>query len=120
LTRSRRGNSTAAKEIYANAIQRSDLDWPEAIFEAYSQFEDIHGDVDSILQTRSKIAKESQRLARRREKQQEQLQAEYVMPDVAAVAAPAAESEAMVQPQPVETSEVPNNEAKRFVTVARE
>jgi hypothetical protein len=112
---SRRGNTTAARQIYANAIQRSDLDWPEAVFEAYLQFEDMHGTVDSILQTQNKVAKETQRLARRREKQQEQMAAEYTMPEVAAVTAPAAEPEAPVQVETVETKDNSNNEIKRCV-----
>jgi hypothetical protein len=108
-----------ARAIYAAAIQRSDLDWPEAVFEAYLQFEDIHGTVDSILQIRSKIAKETQRLARRREKQQEQLAAEYAVPDAPAVEIPAAVSEVPAQPETVEVKENPNSEAKRCVDFRR-
>lgn len=50
------------------AIQRSDLDWPEAVYEAFTQFESIHGTVETILLAARKIEKESEKLARRREK----------------------------------------------------
>lgn len=64
----RRGQYAAARAIYVTAIQRSDLDWPEAVYEAFTQFENIHGTVDTILQASRKIEKESEKLARRREK----------------------------------------------------
>lgn len=118
LTSSRRGNRTAARQIYAAAIQRSDLDWPEAVFEAYVQFEDIHGTVDSILQTRSKVAKETQRLARRREKQHEQMAAEYVMPESTIEQAPAPAPEVQIQEENSETKESSHNETKRYIVIA--
>ena len=80
------------------------------------QFEDMHGTVDSILQTQNKVAKETQRLARRREKQQEQMAAEYAMPEVASVTAPAVEPEAPVQVETVEAKDNSTNEIKRCVT----
>ena len=113
LTYSRRGNNEAARQIYVSAIQRSDLDWPEAVFEAYTQFEDIHGSVGSILQTRSKIAKETQRLARRREKQQEQMAAEYVAPDPVAIEIADSAPEVPIEAEIIETKELPSNEIKR-------
>ena len=73
----------------------------------------MHGTVDSILQTQSKVAKETQRLARRREKQQEQMAAEYTMPEVASVAAPAVEPEAPVLVETVEPKDKSNNEITR-------
>jgi hypothetical protein len=76
----------------------------------------MHGTVDSILQTQSKVAKETQRLARRREKQQEQMAAEYTMPEVALAAAPAADPEVPVQVETVEAKDNSNNEVKRWVT----
>lgn len=115
---SRRGNVAGARQIFATAIQRSDLDWPEAVYEAYLQFEDVHGSVDSILQTRSKIAKETQRLARRRERQQEQSLAEHPVQET--VVAPVAP---VTIPQPEEPSEIvvveteakEDNETKRYM-----
>lgn len=114
---SRRGNVAGARQMFAIAIQRSDLDWPEAVYEAYLQFEDVHGSVDSILQTRSKIVKETQRLARRRERQQEQSLAEYPVQETAVAPAP------VTIPQPEEPSEVvvvetkanEDTETKRYV-----
>jgi len=73
----------------------------------------MHGTVDSILQTQSKVAKETQRLARRREKQQEQMVAEYTMPEVASVVAPAVEPEAPVLVETAEAKDKSNNEIKR-------
>lgn len=58
------------------AIQRSDLDWPEAIYEAFTQFENIHGTVETILLAARKIEKESEKLARRREKTAQTLAAQ--------------------------------------------
>lgn len=102
-----------ARQIYANAIQRSDLDWPEAVFEAYLQFEDIHGTVDSILHTRKQVAKESQRLARRREKQQSQMAAESIVQATAVVAEPTAVAEPSLEIETVEARDDSINETKR-------
>jgi hypothetical protein len=93
------------------------LDWPEAVYEAFIQFEDVHGDIDSMLQTRNRITKETQKLARRREKQQEQLAAEYAEQTVAqqsaAGAAPEAVSTETAQVEIALTSDAPVNEVNR-------
>jgi ribosomal protein L17 len=68
LTGRRRGQADAARQIYLAAIQRSDLDWPEAVYEALSRFETVHGSIETTLQSARKIEKESEKLARRREK----------------------------------------------------
>jgi len=82
----------------------------------------MHGTVDSILQTQSRVAKETLRLARRREKQQEQMAAEYTIPEVASVASvpvPVAEPEVPVQVETVEEKNDSNNEIKRCVATTR-
>jgi hypothetical protein len=68
----RRGQLSSAKEILIAAVQRSDLDWPEMVYEALTQFESIHGDLEEIKATRQLIEKESDKLVKRRQKAQEQ------------------------------------------------
>lgn len=52
-------------------MHQHDLDWPEAIFEALLQLEQVHGDVDTFLATIKAVDTEQLKLARRRERQQE-------------------------------------------------
>lgn len=54
--------------MYISYIQRADLDWPEAIYEAFTQFELIHGSVATIDSALQRINKESVKVTRRREK----------------------------------------------------
>jgi len=76
--RRRRGHSDKARAILTTAIGRTDLDWPEAVYEALLQFEMIHGDLSSLADAASKIEAEQHKLARRREKaNQEQMQQYY-------------------------------------------
>jgi hypothetical protein len=89
---SRRGNFSEAKQILVAAIQRSDLDWPEMVYEALTQFEAIHGDLDSIKESRILIEKETEKLAKRRQKIAEQYQYP-VAPVEATVVAPVAAEE---------------------------
>lgn len=74
----RRGEVDATRQILLSAIQRSDLDWPEAVYDAFIQFENVHGDLQTLLDAQGRIEREQEKLARRREKQaQEQLQQQY-------------------------------------------
>ncbi len=72
----RRGNTDAARQIFTLAVQRSDLDWPEMVYEAFTQFEAIHGTLTTVSDARKLIEKEQEKLAKRRQKAaQEQYQA---------------------------------------------
>ncbi|WVR06547.1 hypothetical protein IAU60_003578 [Kwoniella sp. DSM 27419] len=55
-------------DTLSKAIHRSDLDWPEAVFEAFLQFEQLHGSLDSLLEAKKAISREQEKLVRRREK----------------------------------------------------
>jgi hypothetical protein len=86
LTRRRRGDLAQTRQLFERAIQRSDLDWPEAVYEAYIQFETVHGDLGSLLQATTHIEKEQEKVTRRREKVAQQQMEQYHM----AAAEPAA------------------------------
>ena len=47
-------------------MQRSDLDWPEAVFEALTQSENIHGTIATIQSASEVIEHEQEKLNRRR------------------------------------------------------
>ncbi|WVO20839.1 uncharacterized protein IAS62_002139 [Cryptococcus decagattii] len=64
----RRDDVDRAREIFEKSIQRTDLDWPEAIYEAFIQLEVVHGSPQTLQDTRKKIEKEQEKLAKRREK----------------------------------------------------
>ncbi|TYJ56665.1 hypothetical protein B9479_002595 [Cryptococcus floricola] len=134
----RRDDASAARDIFEDAIARTDLDWPEAVYEAFIQFEIVHGDPSTLLQTKKKIEKEQEKLARRRAKEaaaQEQYTAavvqgaasgaaETVINDVvgAAEAAgqePVATAEAATAPAPgpVEKKEEPLKRDRENTTV---
>lgn len=65
---SRRDDVDRAREIFEKSIQRTDLDWPEAIYEAFIQLEVVHGSPQTLQDTIKKIEKEQEKLAKRREK----------------------------------------------------
>lgn len=65
---SRRGGITEARQAFITAIQRSDLDWPEAVYDAFVQFENVHGDLTTLLRATKAIGREKEKLVRRREK----------------------------------------------------
>nr|XP_019045381.1 hypothetical protein I302_05770 [Kwoniella bestiolae CBS 10118]OCF24311.1 hypothetical protein I302_05770 [Kwoniella bestiolae CBS 10118] len=65
---SRHGQIEDARQIFLKAIHRSDLDWPEAVYDALIQFELVHGTLDSLFDARSTIDKEKDKLLKRREK----------------------------------------------------
>lgn len=74
----RRQDRTEARKTYATAIERTDLDWPEAVHEAYIQFETIHGTLDTLAQAKVAVKREQVKLAKRREKAAaEQYQYQY-------------------------------------------
>ncbi|WVN86727.1 uncharacterized protein L203_101899 [Cryptococcus depauperatus CBS 7841] len=64
----RRDDIATAREIFEKAIQRTDLDWPEAVYEAFIQLEVIHGTPQSLHESKKKIDKEQEKLLKRREK----------------------------------------------------
>ncbi|EAL22747.1 hypothetical protein CNBB1950 [Cryptococcus deneoformans B-3501A] len=64
----RRDDVDRAREIFEKSIQRTDLDWPEAIYEAFIQLEVVHGTPQTLQDTRKKIEKEQEKVAKRREK----------------------------------------------------
>ncbi|KAL7420568.1 Splicing factor [Cryptotrichosporon argae] len=70
-------DADAARRTYVHAIQRADLDWPEAVYEAFEQFENVHGDLESLRAAQKRIEVEKTKVARRREKEA-QRQAEQV------------------------------------------
>ncbi|WVQ78414.1 hypothetical protein IAT38_000500 [Cryptococcus sp. DSM 104549] len=71
----RRGDEDSARELFTNAIHRSDLDWPEAVYEAFIQFETIHGTLETLSKTKKKIEVAQEKLAKRREKEAQEAQA---------------------------------------------
>ncbi|EIW67704.1 hypothetical protein TREMEDRAFT_69686 [Tremella mesenterica DSM 1558] len=73
----RRGNIEEARNLFTTALQRSDLDWPEAVYEAFIQFENVHGDLDTVLDANKRIAKAQEKLAKRREKAAQEQTAQY-------------------------------------------
>ncbi|ODO10809.1 hypothetical protein I350_01407 [Cryptococcus amylolentus CBS 6273] len=133
----RRDDASAARDIFEDAIARTDLDWPEAVYEAFIQFEIVHGDPNTLLQTKKKIEKEQEKLARRRAKEaaaQEQYTAavvqgaasgaaETVINDVVGAAEagqePVATAEAATAPAPesVEKKEEPLKRDRENTTV---
>ncbi|OCF40172.1 hypothetical protein I317_05996 [Kwoniella heveanensis CBS 569] len=72
---SRSGNVEAAREMFQKSIQRSNLDWPEAVYEAYMLFESIHGSLADIQDAEKRIEKEREKVMRRREKAAQEVQA---------------------------------------------
>ena len=64
----RRKNIDAAREILVAAMKRTDLDWPEAVSEAWLRFENIHGSMETLVAAQKTIEAEMQKLSRRREK----------------------------------------------------
>lgn len=89
----RYGDLDGARERYTKAVQRYDLDWPEAVFEAFTTFENVHGSLETVLSTRKHITQAQKKLSRRREREaqaQAAEQAAYAQQQADAVAAAAA------------------------------
>jgi hypothetical protein len=111
-TQARYGDLVGARELYDKAIQRPDLDWPEAVFEAFTTFENVHGSLETLQTARKHIGTAQKKLNRRREReaqaqqaayaQQQQQQAEAAAP-VAAVEPAAAPAEPVAEPMAVDS-----------------
>jgi len=112
----RRGQIDKAREILSAAIGRTDLDWPEVVYEAMLQFETIHGDLSTLADATSKIEAEQQKLARRREKaNQEQLQQYYAAAPVAQPEATQATQEVEVRQEQPQPEAMDDSHFKRYV-----
>ncbi|EJT49300.1 hypothetical protein A1Q1_01600 [Trichosporon asahii var. asahii CBS 2479] len=89
------GETDAARKLYTQAIGRKDLDWPEAVYDAFTLFENTHGSLETLREAKKAIGHEQQKLNRRRQKAAEaQAQVEQQYQQQAAAAAAAAESAA--------------------------
>lgn len=100
-------DADAARAVYSSSIQRSDLDWPEAVYQAFEMFENVHGTLDTLSGARKAIAHEQKRVTRKREKQAAQEQAAAVAEYEAAVAAAPVEATAVAVDTPaIESTEV--------------
>ncbi|KAK4688382.1 squamous cell carcinoma antigen recognized by T-cells 3, partial [Tremellales sp. Uapishka_1] len=113
----RQGNIEQTRQLFLNGISRSDLDWPEAVYEAFAQFENVHGTLETLAESEKKIDKEREKVTRRREKaaqEQNEIAQQYqqmslaAQPEVEAievgVVVPSATS-LSVAPTPVASSE---------------
>ncbi|BEI87723.1 uncharacterized protein CcaverHIS019_0104410 [Cutaneotrichosporon cavernicola] len=110
-TQARYGDVDGARERYNKAIQGPDLDWPEAVFEAFTTFENVHGSLETIQAARKHIGTAQKKLNRRREREaqaQQAQQAAYAHPQAEAAAPVAAEpatapAEPAVEPMVVDS-----------------
>jgi RNA recognition motif-containing protein len=84
------GDIDAARAAYTSAAPRWNLDWPEAVYEAWIRFESVQGTLDTVALARTTIAKEQVKVNRRRQKEAEKQQAEAAQQYAAAAAAAAA------------------------------
>ncbi|WVQ65310.1 uncharacterized protein L199_003486 [Kwoniella botswanensis] len=100
---------------FFKAIQRSDLDWPEAVYDALIQFEHVHGTLDSLLDARTKIEREQEKLSKRREKAALETQ-KYIMStdDAVATVQPVLQSTVVVEAMnAADTAKEPEGHHKR-------
>ncbi|WWC62824.1 uncharacterized protein I303_105422 [Kwoniella dejecticola CBS 10117] len=67
-TLSRHGEIERARDVFHKALERSDLDWPEAVHEALLRFECVHGKLDSLLDAQKRIDRQMEKVIKRREK----------------------------------------------------
>ncbi|WWC70988.1 uncharacterized protein I206_104941 [Kwoniella pini CBS 10737] len=81
---SRHSRIEQARDIFHKAIQRSDLDWPEAVYEALIRFENTHGTLGSLLDAKKRISREQEKLTKRREKAALEIQ-QYPAPTVSTI-----------------------------------
>lgn len=105
----RYGDLDGARERYTKAVQRPDLDWPEAVFEAFTNFENVHGSLETFVAARKQIAVAQKKLNRRREREaqaQQAQQAAYAQQQAEAMAAAAPVEAAEPQAEVVEAMEV--------------
>lgn len=106
-TQARFGDLDGARERYDKAIQRHDLDWPEAVFEAFTTFENVHGSLETLQAARKHIGTAQKKLNKRREREaqaQQAQQAAYAQQQAAAAAAVvgAAPAESVAEPMAVD------------------
>ncbi|WVF68817.1 hypothetical protein IAT40_003590 [Kwoniella sp. CBS 6097] len=118
---SRSGNVERARETFQKSIQRSNLDWPEAVYEAYTQFESIHGSLADLLDAYTRIEKEREKVMRRREKVALESQAiqEQETATQAAVALEAVQQVAAQPVVPVENNGVAEQSSAPVDTTAK-
>ncbi|TIB36113.1 hypothetical protein E3P84_01132 [Wallemia ichthyophaga] len=92
----RNENYDKARSVYKTATPRQFIDYPEAVHQAYKEFEDQYGSLDTQMQAQISITKASQLLADRRLNEAAQAYENYTQqqPQVA-VAAPATEETAV-------------------------
>jgi hypothetical protein len=90
-----------------NALQRTDLDWPEAVHEAFIQFETVHGDLTSLASANALIETERIKLAKRRERAAEIQQVQVVEQYLQPVADVSASAEAGDAPEPTPQQPAP-------------
>ncbi|CAK9779644.1 hypothetical protein CC85DRAFT_289288 [Cutaneotrichosporon oleaginosum] len=109
-TQARYGDVDGARERYNKAIQRPDLDWPEAVYEAFITFENVHGTLEALQTARKHIATAQKKLNRRREREAQAQQAAYAQQQQqqqAEAAASQAVSEPVAAPaQPIDEAMV--------------
>lgn len=87
------GEVDAARKLFTQAIGRKDLDWPEAVYDAFTLFENTYGNLETLREAKSKIGHEQQKLNRRRQKAadaQAQVEQQYQQQATEAVAEPSA------------------------------
>lgn len=114
------GETDAARKLYTQAIGRKDLDWPEAVYDAFTLFENTHGTLETLREAKKAIDHEQQKLNRRRQKAAEaQAQAEQqYQQQVVAAAAVAVPAPAVVaapvggEPAAEGTADVPMADAE--------
>ncbi|WWD18688.1 hypothetical protein CI109_103142 [Kwoniella shandongensis] len=114
--RSRRGALDDARELFIKSIQRHDLDWPEAIYEAFIQFENVHGGLDTLFEARQHIEKEQEKVTKRREKAALEAQSyqQYTAPaPVEETAEPMVVDASEPVPQPASAPEEDDSRLKR-------
>ena len=92
----RRQDLASARETYLSAIGRTDLDWPEAVHEAYLTLETVSGTLETVAQAKANIRREQTKLAKRREKAAaEQYQYQYYQQAAQAVQGQSGQEEQM-------------------------
>nr|XP_031864419.1 uncharacterized protein CI109_000333 [Kwoniella shandongensis]KAA5531491.1 hypothetical protein CI109_000333 [Kwoniella shandongensis] len=112
----RRGALDDARELFIKSIQRHDLDWPEAIYEAFIQFENVHGGLDTLFEARQHIEKEQEKVTKRREKAALEAQSyqQYTAPaPVEETAEPMVVDASEPVPQPASAPEEDDSRLKR-------
>lgn len=74
----RYGDLDGARERYTKVTPKWDLDWPEGVFEAFANFENVHGSLETVVAARKVIGGAQKKLNRRREREAQIQQAQQV------------------------------------------